>query len=55
MADIVQPKSIPERNALMQMLLNENGTNAPTPTPNPSPPPKTGLGHMLAKLLGMGG
>lgn len=49
-----QPKSIPERNALMAQLINENGTNAPTPSPTPAVKQKT-LGQMLAHLLGMGG
>jgi hypothetical protein len=53
MADALkQPTSIPERNALMNQLLNENGTNAPTPSPSPTPPPMS-LGQMFLHLLGL--
>lgn len=49
-----QPKSIPDRNRLMEELLNENGVPTPSPTPTPAPPPRS-LGALLARLLGLGG
>jgi hypothetical protein len=54
MADTAQPRSIPDRNALMQALIDTNDVPAQTPTPSPTPV-QSGLGHLLARLLGLGG
>jgi hypothetical protein len=48
-----QPTSIPDRNELMQQLLDENGTNQPKPSPTPAPA-KVSLGQMFMHLLGLG-
>jgi hypothetical protein len=49
-----QIRSIPDRNQLMQQLLDENGVTVPTPSPSPTPQQQKSFGQMLARLLGLG-